>query len=159
MDPNRFLGCGYDRVIDMSLRLLKNQVEYNARERAIHITLREISSLGDQILANHSSELDKLDTSTKNKFMEGRRYISLFRSGSLCIYWKGLSEGSLGDPRQYRSWETCQWQKRGRTMSCLFPDEQTCVAFLQICFIHSAQFNSSLLLFFLLICKIMTRSR
>jgi hypothetical protein len=102
MDANRFLSCGYDRAINLSLRLLKNQAEYNARERAIHTKLREISSLGDQILANHSSELDKLDISTINEFMKGRRYISIFRSGSLRIYWKGLSEGLLGDPRQYQ---------------------------------------------------------
>jgi hypothetical protein len=94
-----FLRRGYDRTIDLSLRLLKDQVEYNARERAIHIKLREISSLGDEILANHSSEFDKLNALTKENFLDGRRHVSRFRCGSLHAYWNGLSEGWLGDPR------------------------------------------------------------
>jgi hypothetical protein len=41
-----FLRRGYDRTIGLSLRLLKDQVEYNARESHPHQTSRDLKPRG-----------------------------------------------------------------------------------------------------------------
>lgn len=79
----------YDRLLTLSQRRLKNQVECNAQARVIFTKLGQIDALEIQITVDHGSELNIRPT-LKTRFEEERKLVSSFRLGLFMTYWRSI---------------------------------------------------------------------
>jgi len=84
----------YDELLAQSQRCLKNQVDYNTRERVMHSKLRELVALEDEIMANHASELEGLSPHVRDALAARLQSISNIRLSCLKTYWHDVSKGS-----------------------------------------------------------------